>query len=225
MKPNRGPTVCQTVESKSSVKPGKVTAEDHFGVLAPNGLTDETEMFSDLASGIRHLRYPKVPPDFVGSILKAVESRKMPWWYRLYRWGKSSHSIAVTPFHVLPAAALILVIFVAGFHALKEDSRQVALKQPSNGISVTLSLVHPGARSIHVVGSFNGWGPHKTEMRKDDNGTWRAVLHLPAGRYEYAFLVDGTRIELDPRAEFFQDDCFGNRNNILVVGHSHETAI
>jgi hypothetical protein len=225
MKTKRGPTLRQTADSTSSAKPGGFADVDRPGVPTQGSLADETEMFADLACDIRRMQYPKLPPDFVGSVLRAVELRKMPWWYRLYRWGKASHSITVRPFQVLPAAAMVLVMLIAGFHVLKGGSQQIALNQPANGIPVTLSLVLPEARSVQVVGSFNGWRPRRAEMHRDENGAWRAVLQLPAGRYEYAFLVDGARIVHDPHAEFHQDDCFGNRNNILVVGHSYDAAI
>ena len=87
-----------------------------------------------------------------------------------------------------------------------------------------LSIIQ--SRSVAVIGSFNDWKSRGYEMEpKQDGSQWRITLWLPAGRYEYAFLVDGIRIEADPRAGLYQEDGFGNQNSVLIVGNNHETAI
>ncbi len=223
-KSKQGPR--RAAEILSPSEPVKLGEVDQSGNPTPGTFSGETGETAELACNIRRIHYPHLPADFVSSVVRAVESRKMPWWFRLYRWGRSSHSITVTPFHAAPAVALLLLLVMASVHLLSRDGpQQVSLSELSNAVPVTFSLTLPEARTVHVVGSFNGWRPQKTEMKRDDRGAWTAILQLPAGRYEYAFLVDGTKIVPDPRAEFFQDDCFGNRNNMLVVGHSHDTAI
>ena len=63
-------------------------------------------------------------------------------------------------------------------------------------------------------------------MKKDETkGAWTLVLQLPAGRYEYAFVLDGQTIIPDPLAEFYEDDGFGNQNGVLIVGNHHDKAI
>jgi len=57
--------------------------------------------------------------------------------------------------------------------------------------SMRISCVAPGAKEVFLAGTFNGWEPGATPMRKRSDGKWLAELSLPPGRYEYKFLVDG----------------------------------
>jgi hypothetical protein len=187
----------------------------------------EDELLNQIACGIGQMDYPRVPSDFLASVMKGVELKKMPWWYRVYRWAKSQHTVTITPLRIAPAAVMLLLACVLSATYLLRQSALLPSRSPLDevGVPVTFELKMPEARSVHVVGSFNGWRPHRCEMHRTGETTWTVVLQLPAGRYEYAFLVDGATIVPDPRAEFYQDDGFGNRNNILVVGNNHETAI
>ena len=49
----------------------------------------------------------------------------------------------------------------------------------------------PSAEKVQVAGDFNHWVPSKTPLKKERDGKWKVVLTLPAGRYQYRFLVDG----------------------------------
>lgn len=192
------------------------------------GETDEVEWLERIAGSIARLEYPPVPPDFLASVMKNVQSRKMPWWYRWYRWAKSPHTLRVTPLRLAPGVMLLLLALYVGFVAdPARRGAQPALPGSTGeaGVVVTFELKMPEAGSVHLVGSFNGWAPGKCEMKRSDGATWTVRLQLPAGRYEYAFLVDGKTFVVDPGGELYQDDGFGNRNNILVVGNNHETAI
>jgi 1,4-alpha-glucan branching enzyme len=53
------------------------------------------------------------------------------------------------------------------------------------------SLCASHATSVFLAGTFNGWNPRATPMRKYGDCEWRAALELPPGRYEYKFVVDG----------------------------------
>lgn len=64
---------------------------------------------------------------------------------------------------------------------------------------VEFRLAAPKARAVRLGGSFNQWRPETMPMRRERNGVWKALLPLPAGRYAYAFEVDGEWIP-DPRA-------------------------
>jgi hypothetical protein len=48
----------------------------------------------------------------------------------------------------------------------------------------------PGARVVILTGSFNGWNTTELLMDKTVNG-WQLPHILPAGNYEYKFIVDG----------------------------------
>src|SRR2546430_327094 len=76
----------------------------------------------------------------------------------------------------------------------------------------------PGAQSVHAVGSFNDWRPGSIALEDvDQDGVWRATVVLPAGAYEYMFVVDGERWVPDRLAERLVADDFGRENSIVIV--------
>ncbi len=80
------------------------------------------------------------------------------------------------------------------------------------------SLKARGAKKVAIAGSFNQWDTGRDLLSGPDNdGVWTVVLPLTEGRYEYLFLVDGTKWVLDPEAPF-EDDGFGGRDSVVVVG-------
>lgn len=84
----------------------------------------------------------------------------------------------------------------------------------------------PGAGSVSVVGSFNGWRDSASPMSDPDgDGVWETRMHLAPGLYRYMFLVDGREWRSPEGAALYEDDGFGLRNAILEVGgdgHSPE---
>jgi len=74
----------------------------------------------------------------------------------------------------------------------------------------------PEARSVAVAGSFNDWDCNRTPLSLNSAGTWKATVWLPAGRYEYRFVVDGQWIS-DPGARESVRNTFGSTNSVLVV--------
>jgi 1,4-alpha-glucan branching enzyme len=47
------------------------------------------------------------------------------------------------------------------------------------------------AGQVSVVGDFNDWNPERHRLHRNPNGVWECQVPLPAGRYAYAFVVDG----------------------------------
>lgn len=77
----------------------------------------------------------------------------------------------------------------------------------------------PMASGLAVVGDFNAWDVRATPMtRSNDSNRWVVTLQLPAGRYLYAFVADGSRWLPDPAAPLAAPDDFSRRNSVLVVG-------
>jgi 1,4-alpha-glucan branching enzyme len=74
----------------------------------------------------------------------------------------------------------------------------------------------PQAQSVVVAGVFNDWDLSRTPLSPGPAGTWKATVWLPAGRYEYRFVVDGQWIS-DPRAKECVQNAFGSTNSVLVV--------
>ncbi len=82
---------------------------------------------------------------------------------------------------------------------------------------VTLTYKSPGANSVAVIGSFNGWSPVNSAMRRNGNGKWEISLHLAPGRYAYRFLVNNNQQVLDPNSAHDEPDGYGGKNSVLLV--------
>jgi len=81
---------------------------------------------------------------------------------------------------------------------------------------VEFTLGQPQAHSVAVAGSFNDWDASRTPMRATPEGPWKTTVWLPAGRYEYRFVVDGNWIS-DPSARESVQNTFGSTNSVLVI--------
>lgn len=74
------------------------------------------------------------------------------------------------------------------------------------------------AKSVTVVGSFNGWEREVQLHPRGENGYWVVKLPVSPGEYSYSFIVDGTTRVADPTADLFREDDFGSKNSIVRVG-------
>ncbi len=77
-------------------------------------------------------------------------------------------------------------------------------------------LLEPEATRVTLSGEFNGWSPEATPMEKDEEGRWTTTIALPAGRYEYKFVVDGQWIP-DPNAPQQAQNPYGTFNSVVEV--------
>ena len=76
----------------------------------------------------------------------------------------------------------------------------------------------PRASRVTLVGDFNNWDPGATPLvQVATTGKWRAVLPLPPGRYEYTFLIDGSRWVLDPGVPQSTGDDYGLPSSVITV--------
>ncbi len=70
--------------------------------------------------------------------------------------------------------------------------------QPSlEGKTIRFVVRDSTARSVAVVGDFNGWS-READMLCDSSGTWTVTREIGPGSYQYKFLLDGRRYILDP---------------------------
>jgi 1,4-alpha-glucan branching enzyme len=53
------------------------------------------------------------------------------------------------------------------------------------------------AKSVNLVGDFNGWDPASHPMKRRVDGWWFLQVPLTHGHHQYRFLVDGKPV-LDP---------------------------
>jgi len=74
------------------------------------------------------------------------------------------------------------------------------------------------ARTVSLVGDFNGWRAEATPLEPAGPArAWVVTLPLARGRHEYAFIVDGKRWVADPFAPARADD-FDTNSSIVNVG-------
>ena len=82
---------------------------------------------------------------------------------------------------------------------------------------VRFLFVDPTARSVALVGDFNGWNKKATALaRGTGKGAWSASVPMGPGRHEYAYLVDGKRWILDPLAAVKRDE-FGTETSVVAA--------
>ncbi|HUJ09544.1 MAG TPA: glycogen-binding domain-containing protein [Verrucomicrobiae bacterium] len=101
------------------------------------------------------------------------------------------------------------------YRQMASTSRLAAKPEPEEG-TVEFKLAAPDAHSVFVAGSFNGWDPRQTPLRRESGGVWRVTLPLSPGRYEYRFVVDGQWRE-DPAAKETVPNPHGGRNSVLTA--------
>lgn len=188
---------------------------------------NEGEALFTIARGIGEMPDLAPPAILLPSVMGTLLKTKVPWWLRLYRWAKIPRTFSITPLALTPVAGMLVVLIT--FLLVNLDggtNRQVPAKLNGGRVPVVFSFKMPEAQSVRVVGSFNDWRGQDCEMKKDQKeGSWTVTLWLKSGRYEYAFLVDDRKVLLDPQAAFYQDDGFGNQNNVLFIGNADETSI
>ncbi len=101
----------------------------------------------------------------------------------------------------------------------RDDAFRLALAAKPGESLVKFTLVAPEASGVSVIGDFNNWDPAASPLRQENgSGTWTVIVPLPAGRHEYAFLVDGEYWLPDPAAPRTTKDDFDRMNSIMLVG-------
>ena len=65
------------------------------------------------------------------------------------------------------------------------------LKKSAAEKKVSFEFFAPQAEAVEIAGTFNGWNPAQTPLKKDREGKWKVTLALTPGRYEYRYRVDG----------------------------------
>lgn len=142
-------------------------------------------------------------------------------------WYRRSVTVRFTPLRGLAAAAAIGGVMLLGARAIERGGAAVASPPrvartaplPDTVRVVQFVFVAPGARRVALVGDFNAWDRDATQLQRGgvNGGVWTVSLALPAGRHEYAFVVDGERWEPDPAATDAVTDDFGVVSSVVSV--------
>jgi Glycogen recognition site of AMP-activated protein kinase len=106
----------------------------------------------------------------------------------------------------LAAGVAAMIFFTSG------QSHSSATPHPTAFV-----LEAPSASRVTLVGDFNNWDPGATPLtRVSSNGRWETVVPLHPGRYQFTFMVDGTRWVADPHAPAVRDD-FGEPTSVITI--------
>lgn len=168
------------------------------------------------------------PENFTENILAKLPEVESRTSYQSFKhicggmWDKITRPITFS-FSPLQLAVVLIVfcgsaVVFAPLNFSKVASRPVTMvkQQP-----VRFALYDPEQKfsSAVVIGSFNKWQSRGFEMSYDEQQkTWILEHELPEGDYEYVFLVNGESSIPDPRALFYVQDNFGNKNSLIQVG-------
>ncbi len=89
----------------------------------------------------------------------------------------------------------------------------------TRGQPVQFVLVAPDAKTVQVVGDFNGWDSSHAAYAASNRGggVWSLTTPIPPGHHRYGFLVDDSLWVPDPAAPRVADEDFGLPNSALVV--------
>ena len=71
-----------------------------------------------------------------------------------------------------------------------------------------------GVQSVLLAGDFTDWLPRR--MKKQRDGLFVSILALPAGSYQYKFLVDG-EWTADQDNPDYSINTFGTANSVVTV--------
>jgi|SRR5689334_23170480 len=135
-------------------------------------------------------------------------------------WWAASGGLRLSPISGLALAAGIAAIAVLGTLGLtrRAAGRPAILTASIHDTVTFVRFVFVGpAKSVALVGDFNGWGGRQTSLTQTPNGAWTVSVPMTNGRHEYAFVVDGTRWVPDPLALTSSDD-FDTKSSIISVG-------
>ena len=94
---------------------------------------------------------------------------------------------------------------------IKESIRRDAATQ-----QIEFTFRAPEAKKVYIAGTFNDWNTKSMPMKKGKDGTWKIMVKLSPGRYEYKYFVDGTWAQDISGAKLVPNP-FGTYNGVIGV--------
>ena len=180
-----------------------------------------------IARVAEELRRPVTPrPGFDARVMAAVRQAPPSLPRRTWAWLREPRTLALSPLGGLAMAAGLAGLVIMGTWGVMtvgrsgEAGRAAAVQGAAAGelSVVTFVLVAPEARSVALAGDFEGWDRARMPMTRVASGLWTLDVSLAPGRYQYAFVVDGSRFVADPAAPRAVGDDFGQPNSVVTVG-------
>jgi hypothetical protein len=109
---------------------------------------------------------------------------------------------------------LLVIILITGLLYSK-------IRETDEGVE--FSIAAPGAGSVSIAGSFNGWDTQANPLQKESDGRWKVVIPLTEGSHTYKLIIDGNWT-IDAENPNTVDDGYGGSNSFLEVSGS-KTAV
>lgn len=171
-------------------------------------------------------------PQAVGRLLQAVWAAPRPSLWRRAVDAWRSPVLSGLAASAVAAAALVVGFVSRGAVAPRVAAEPTTASGPATGEYPVTLAAHDGAdarvatqfvfesttaRTVAVVGEFNGWDATALPMTEVTPGVWEATQPLPPGRHVYAYLVDGTLLVADPRAPKSGDADYGREGSVVMV--------
>jgi hypothetical protein len=193
-------------------------------------MTDERDAVIEAVRGsLRAAVADEADPRAVARILSAAWAAPAPSRWR--RWLDAWHLPVVSR---AGAAVVAVIALVAGFVTrgvlpgrAAADPMAVTGEFPvpvvpasdprSGAVATQFVFEAPTAESVALVGDFNAWVPTAAPLVRLPSGVWTVTVPLMPGRHVYAFLVDGARLEPDPRAASAVDADYGRPSSVVMV--------
>lgn len=180
-----------------------------------------------LERAIELLREPvTIDPRLDARIMAEIESLPAPrtWSSRMWRaadWLRRGRPVTVSPLGGMALAAACVALLLAGraLIAPSAGAPESQVTQLGGRSLAQFVIVAPTAATVALVGDFNDWSESATPMQRvEGNGLWSVTIPLEAGRYRYAFLINGSTWLRDPSAPPALDDDFGPPGSVVTIG-------
>jgi len=206
----------------------ETSPSEKAALLARLSETERSELLATRTALEALERLPRLPApaNLASNVMAAIKPKRRSAFARLRLWLERRPMLG---WEFGGAALAASVLFVALFPlsltpqdgGLPQTSSPLTLASytpGSGGNSLQFSLYMPQAHNVALIGDFNGWGSKaEIDLAPSGNGVWNVTVPLPAGRYQYAFLVDGQRWVTDPHAEQHVNDDFGRQNAVVTI--------
>jgi hypothetical protein len=191
----------------------------------------EDPLIRRIAAELRRPRPSR--PDFDQRVMAAVRRAPASRPVRAWTWLREPRSLAVSPLGGLAMAAGLAALVTVGTWVATGSGRAgsaaplatAPTAAPGAPSRVTFVFMAPGARSVAVVGDFDGWDRARMPMRRAASGLWTLDVPLAPGRYQYAFVVDGRYFVADPAAPRAVGDDFGQPTSVVTVASGATRAV
>src|SRR5689334_2156000 len=95
-------------------------------------------------------------------------------------------------------------------------SMQAAKAAKTSARLVSIDVRAEDAKKVAITGDFNRWAKEGMPLSQSGKSSWRTVLELLPGEYQYRLIVDGQWRD-HPEAQKRVPNPFGSENCVLTV--------